>query len=69
MKTFAEFVKEIRGVEMPQGEIPGSWFEENRLPMVLRCSCCENTMIAPSARIDEQGYVFCENCARDISES
>ena len=54
---------------MPQGEIPGSWFEENRLPMVLRCSCCENTMIAPSARIDEQGYVFCENCARDISES
>jgi len=68
MKSFEEYVKFHFGVEMPHGNIPGSWFTENGIPMVVRCSCCEMTMASPSAWIDEEGYTFCGDCA-GVSES
>ena len=56
MKKFEEYVKEEMGIEMPKGNIPGSWFFENHIPMVVRCSYCDMTMASPSAWIDDEGY-------------
>ena len=62
MKTFFEYVRD-RGIEIPEGNIPGSWFSEHGFPMVVRCSCCDMTMASPSAWINEDGYTFCSSCA------
>ena len=62
MKTFYEYVRD-RGIDIPENNIPGSWFQEHGYPMVVRCACCEMTMAIPSALIDEEGYTFCANCA------
>lgn len=63
MKSFADYIKEHRNLEMPHGNIPGSWFAENGLPMVVHCTCCEMTMASPSAWIDDEGYTYCSDCA------
>lgn len=63
MKTFRNFIKEEYGLEMPEGIIPGSWFSEHGLPMIVRCTCCNSTMSSPSALIDEEGYTYCGGCA------
>lgn len=63
MKCFSDYVKEEMGLEMPKGNIPGSWFSENHIPMVVRCACCEMTMASPSAWVDSEGYTFCSSCA------
>ena len=47
---------------MPKGEINGSWFVENGLPMIVACTCCGMTMAAPSAWIDRKGQCFCGGC-------
>jgi hypothetical protein len=62
MKSFSDYMK-ARNVEIPEGNIPGSWFSEHRLPMVVSCACCEMTMVLPSAFIDEDGYIYCSDCA------
>ena len=62
MKIAKEWLKENRGVEMPEGEISGEWFMQNRVPMVVSCVCCKNTMILPSALIDDDGNIFCGSC-------
>ena len=62
MKRFEEYVKEEMEVEMPKGNIPGSWFFENGIPMIVRCSCCDMTMASPSAWVDDEGYTYCANC-------
>jgi len=63
MKQFFDYIKETRDIEIPEGNIPGSWFKENHLPMVVRCCCCEMTMALPSAYIDDEGYTYCSDCA------
>lgn len=63
MISFSEYVKQSRGVEMPHGEISGAWFQEQRIPMVVRCTCCGMTMASPSAWIDDEGYTYCSDCA------
>ena len=63
MKSFEEYVAENLEVEMPHGNIPGSWFVENGIPMVVRCTCCEMTMASPSAWVNDEGYTFCADCA------
>lgn len=67
MVSFSEYVKREMGIEMPKGNIPGSWFVDNRIPMVVRCSCCDMTMASPSAWIDDEGYTYCGSCA-DVKE-
>jgi hypothetical protein len=67
MKSFSEYVR-ARGIEIPEGNIPGSWFSKHGYPMVVRCACCDMTMALPSAWIDEDGYTFCADCA-DVSEN
>ena len=62
MVSFAEYVKQSKGIEMPHGEIPSSWFYKNGFPMVVRCCCCDMTMASPSAWIDEEGYTYCGTC-------
>lgn len=62
MISFRQYV-ESQNIKMPHGNIPGSWFMENNLPMVLRCSCCDMTMASPSVWIDDEGYVYCGDCA------
>lgn len=61
MKTMREWLKENLGIEMPEGNINGSWFAENNLPMIVECSCCGMTMALPSAYV-ENGYIYCGNC-------
>ena len=64
MRTAKEYIKEVLHIEYPETDtISGDWFEENHLPMVVACSCCEMTMALPSAMIDEDGKVYCTDCA------
>lgn len=65
MKNFFEYIKTERHIAIPDGDIPGSWFFENNLPMVVSCSCCGMTMTLPSAWIDDEGYTYCSDCAED----
>ena len=62
MKTFEQWLKDERGIEMPQGEVPGSWFTQHNLPMIVRCTCCYSTMALPSAMVDENGFTYCPSC-------
>lgn len=68
MISFPEYVETKLNTKMPDGDIPGSWFYELGLPVVVRCSCCEMSMAIPSAWIDEEGYIYCHDCA-DVSDS
>lgn len=65
MKTFTakDWLLKEMNLEMPEGNIPGSWFAENGLPMVVQCTCCCSTMALPSALITEEGFVYCPSCA------
>ena len=63
MKTAKEWLKDELNIDLPNGSINGSWFAENHLPMVVRCSCCETTMALPSAIMDDDGTIYCKNCA------
>lgn len=62
MKTFKQWLKDERGIEMPQGEINGNWFNQHHLPMIVQCSCCHSTMALPSAMIDTDGSIYCPSC-------
>ena len=65
MKSFYDYVREVRKIEIPKGNIPGAWFVENEIPMIVRCCCCDMTMASPSAWIDAQGYTYCSGCAEE----
>ena len=67
MKSFTDYIKEKLDLEMPKGNVPGSWFADNGIPMVVRCCCCDMTMVSPSAWIDDEGYTYCGTCA-DVEE-
>ena len=62
MRTAEQYISEEMGIEMPKGEIPGSWFEENDLPMIVQCTCCGMTMALPSAMVSDEGEIFCSDC-------
>lgn len=63
MRTAEQYLREEMGIEMPEGTVDGSWFAEHRLPMIVRCTCCDMTMALPSAVIDDDGTIFCPSCA------
>lgn len=65
-RTAEVWIFEEMGVKMPEGSINGAWFAENELPMVVECSCCETTMMLPSAMVDREGYIFCRSCAEQL---
>lgn len=65
MKTFKTYIKENFDLDLPKGEINGSWFGENGLPMIVSCTCCGSTMCSVSALIDDEGYTFCSSCVGD----
>lgn len=68
MKTFTEWYKNVSGEhELPRGNIPYKWFLEKNLPMIVKCSCCDSTMILFNSYVDENDYTFCPSCA-EISE-
>lgn len=62
MKTMLEYLKEIE-IEVPDGEVDGTWFAEHNLPMIVRCTDCGTTMVLFSAMIDDEGLLYCEGCA------
>ena len=68
MRTAKRYIFEEMGVEMPKGEINGSWFSENGLPMIVKCSCCGMTMALPSAMVDDDGHCFCSSCSCEFDE-
>ena len=63
MRTAETYLKEEMNIEMPKGEINGSWFAENDLPMIVCCTCCDTSMALPSAMIDDDGTIYCSSCA------
>lgn len=63
MESFKDYALRTRGVTMPQGTVPSTWFYENDFPMVVRCCCCDMSMALPSAWVDDQGYTYCSDCA------
>lgn len=63
MTTFRNFIASHFNLEMPSGNIPGTWFAENGLPMVVSCTCCGMTMVAPSAFVDDDGSIYCGDCS------
>ena len=68
MRTAETWIFEEMGVEMPKDNIPGSWFAENALPMIVRCTCCDTSMALPSAMIDDDGTIYCPFCAEGCDE-
>ena len=62
MRTAEQYIFEEMGIKMPEGEIPGSWFKENDLPMIVQCTCCGMTMALPSAMVSDEGKIFCSDC-------
>ena len=65
MVSAITFLKDRFGLEVPTKEIPGSWFIENDLPMIVSCACCGSTMALPNAMIDDDGYTYCVSCGWD----
>ena len=63
MKTFEQWLKDNRGIEMPKGDVDAGWFDEQGLPMIVECTCCQMTMALPNAYIDEDGHTYCSGCA------
>ena len=63
MKTAQQYILEEFNIKFPDGNINGSWFAENNLPMIVQCSCCCTTMTLPSAMVDDNGAVYCSSCA------
>ena len=64
MKSFTDWYKVVSGGhEPPSGNIPYSWFEGEGFPMIVKCYCCEGTMLLVNSYIDENGYIFCPKCA------
>ena len=63
MRTAKTYILEEKGVEMPKGNIPGSWFAKNSLPIIVRCTCCDTSMALPFAMIDDDGTIYCHSCA------
>lgn len=62
MMSFAEYIARNWGIEIPEGDISGTWFHDNGIPMVVRCTCCDMTMASPSAWVDKEGYTYCGSC-------
>ena len=62
MKTFIQYWKDRSNEDIPN-EIPGTWFSERGLPMIVACCCCGMTMALPSAVISDDEYIYCESCA------
>lgn len=63
MKTFEQYIKDEFNLDMPKGGFPASWLTENGLPVVVHCTNCQSTMMAPACRVDEEGYTYCRCCA------
>lgn len=63
MKTFARYIKDEFEIDYPAGDVNGSWFAENGLPMIVECCCCGMSMASPNAMIDHDGKCYCSGCA------
>ena len=63
MTTFRNYILSNFGLEVPSPHIPGNWFSENGIPMIVACTCCGMTMSSPSAWIDRDGQCYCSGCA------
>lgn len=61
MKTVEEYLN----IKFPSHSIPGQWFVNNDLPMIVECTCCGSTMSLPSAFVDNDGFIYCSGCAAE----
>ena len=61
-RTAKQYLKDEMDIEFPDGIINGAWFAEHHLPMIVRCTCCDATMALPSAKIRDDGTIYCSTC-------
>lgn len=66
MKSFKEYFEENWNEKLPEKVINGAWFSEHGFPMIVTCTDCGMTMALPNAYVDEDGYIYCSQCARDV---
>lgn len=68
MKTFEKWFKDNYNEEMPEGCFSLKWFEERGLPAVVRCTCCDSTMLLPNSIVAEDGSIYCPSCVEGCVE-
>ena len=61
-RTAKQYLKDEMNIELPDGNINGAWFAKHHLPMIVRCTCCDETMALPSAKIRDDGTIYCSIC-------
>ncbi len=68
MKTGKQILEEHGVVADENGHIPASEISKSGLPVVVACCCCTMTMTILSAKVDDEGYVYCGDCAPVIAD-
>lgn len=68
MKTFEKWFEDNYNEKMPEGCISYEWFFKHDLPMVVHCTCCDDTMLLPNSIVAEDGYLYCPSCAEGCFE-
>lgn len=58
-----EFVAAFEAEKAVEGSVSMGTFLAHNVPMVVACTYCEMTMTLPGSYINENGQIFCRECA------
>ena len=68
MKTFEKWYEDNYNEKMPEGCFSLKWFEEQDLPFIVHCTCCDGTILLPNSIVAEDGRLYCPSCAEGCIE-
>ena len=67
MKTFKKWIRDELGLDLTdQKSLGGNWFAEHGIPMIVSCTCCNDTLNVANAVIDEDKNCFCRECGEEL---
>ena len=61
-RTAKQYLKDEMDIDLPDGIVNGTWFAKHHLPKMVRCTCCDTIMTLPSAKIRDDGTIYCSTC-------